>query len=1044
MSLSDLSIERPILTWMMILALIVFGVLGYNRLGVDQYPNMEFPVLTVTATLEGATPEGIEEDVTDVLEEQLSTVAGVRNIESTSYRGSSVIKVEFNLGTDLDIAAQNVRDKVALARKWLPRAVEAPVVGTFNPNDQPILWIPLKITSTATVASEFVRRRINPFLETIPGIAGVSVFGRQDRNIRIWLDGDELTARRLSAVDVLDALRRQHVELPAGVIEGNRLQYSVRTAAEFRSIRELEGMVVAQVDGAAVYLRDVARVEDGAEDVETIMRYNGQVSVGMGIRKQSGGNTVGIVDEVMSRLAEVEKILPPEIKIEEPEGFIDFSKGVREAVAETQFALIFGAALAVLTVFIFLRRTRPTLIIALAIPVSLVATFGLVWIFGFTLNTMTLLGMTLAVGVVIDDAIVVLENIERHRAGGKSSTEAAKDGTREIAFAATSATISVAAVFLPVVFVDGLVGSFLGEFGLVVAGSVMISLFVALTLTPMLAARMPPPEPRKPGSIYDRLESGFERLEASYKKLLNYSIDHRWITVGLTAFSLLLAYVFASQLKTEFFPPADEGIFFAKFEAAPGTSVWATLEYLEQDEKWFLDQPEVIGIFSAAGSSGGFTPPKSNAGMIFGTLSNRADRDKSVMTLIKEARAAFANVPGRTIRVFNPSESMSGSSGGGFSVQLRGNLSLEELDRVASEFIAGLERHAGFVDLDTSLKLGLPELRIQPDREKAAEMGVDARTIAEAVQLMVGGLDVGVFKEAGRRYDIRMRLEKDLRDDIESIGSLYVRNRDGDPVALRNLVTIERGAAPSDITRTNRQRSVTIRANLDGLKLGEAIVIAEQVSREILPASMTFHVIGDAETMSEGNAQFAVAMMLGILVIYMVLAAQFESLLQPITVMLALPLSMVGALGGLLMFGYSLNLFSLIGIILLFGLVTKNSILLVDYANQLRRTGLDKVEAMRRAAPIRMRPVLMTAVSMIFGVLPAALGWGPGSETRAPMAVATAMGMFSSTMLTLLFVPVFYILIDDLGEFVKKQVGRIFGGPRSRVSGSETESEVGT
>jgi HAE1 family hydrophobic/amphiphilic exporter-1 len=1030
MSLSDLSIDRPILTWMMVLALIVFGVLGYNRLGVDQYPNMEFPVLTVNATLEGATPEGIEEDVTDVLEEQLNTVAGVRNIESTSYRGASVIMVEFELGTDLDIAAQNVRDQVAQARRELPKDLEAPIVGTFDPNDQPILWIPLNITSTATEASEFVRRRINPYIESIPGVAGVSIFGRQDRNIRIWLHGDALRARELSAVDVLRALRREHVELPAGAIEGERIQYSVRTDAEFRSIEELERMVIATADGAPIYLRDVARVEDGAEDVESIMHYNGEVSVGIGIRKRSGGNTVGIVDEVLSRLEDLKEILPPEIKVEDREGFIDFSKGVREAVEETKFALLFGAALAVFTVFIFLRRSRPTLIIALAIPVSLVATFGLVWVFGFTLNTMTLLGMTLAVGVVIDDAIVVLENIERPRSNGESSVVAAKTGTREIAFAATSATISVAAVFLPVVFVDGLVGSFLGEFGLVVAGSVMISLFVALTLTPMLAARMPPPEPRKPGSIYDKLESGFETLESSYKRVLHLSIDHRWVTVGLTAVSLVLAYLFATNLKTEFFPPSDEGIFFAQLESAPGTSVWATLEYLEQDEEWFMAQPEIVGIFSAAGSSGSFQPPKTNTGMIFGTLANRADRDKSVMTLISEARTALSPIPGRKIRIFNPAESMS-RGGGGFSVQLRGNLSLEELDRISREFVGRLEAHGGYVDLDSSLKLGLPELRIQVDREKAAEMGVDARTIGEAIQLMVGGLDVGVFKEAGRRYDIRMRLEEDLRDDVDSIGSLYVRSRNGDAIALRNLVTIEKGASPSSITRTNRQRSVTIDANLEGLKLGDAIALAKEIGNEMLPTTVSLHVVGDAEAMSEGNTQFAVAMMLGILVIYMVLAAQFESLLHPITVMLALPLSMVGALGGLLLFGYSLNLFSLIGIILLFGLVTKNSILLVDYANQLRKTGIDKVEAMRQAAPVRMRPVLMTAISMIFGVLPAAIGIGPGAETRAPMAIATAMGMFSSTMLTLLFVPVFYILIDDLGDFVKQIFSRLFGGRRS-------------
>ncbi|MCP4036841.1 MAG: efflux RND transporter permease subunit [bacterium] len=1032
MTLSDISVDRPILTWMMIVGLIVFGVLGYNRLGVDQFPNMEFPVLTVSASLEGATPEGMEEDVTDVLEEYLNTVGGVRNIRSRSYRGSNMIEVEFELGTDLDIAAQKVRDKVARARRELPVDLEPPVVGTYNPNDQPILWIPLKLTTTATEASEFVRRQINPYLETIPGVAGVAVFGRLDRNIRIWLNGDALHARKLSAVDVLAALRREHVELPAGDIEGDRIQYSVRTDAEFRNIDELERMVVAHFKGAPVLLRDVARVEDGAEDVETIMRYNGEVAIGLGIRKQSGGNTVGIVDEVMSRLEEIKRILPPGIRIEEREGFIDFSKGVREAVAETQFALVFGALLAVLTVFVFLRRSRPTLIIALAIPVSLIATFGLVWIFGFTLNTMTLLGMTLAVGVVIDDAIVVLENIERHRADGRDSMEAAKTGTHEIAFAATSATISVAAVFLPIFFVEGLVGSFLGEFGLVVAGSVMVSLFVALTLTPMLAARMPPPKAREADSIYERLESGFNGLESRYRSMLNHSIDHRWTTVGLTLASLVLAYGFATKLKTEFFPPADEGIFFAKIEAAPGTSIWATLEYLEHDERHFLDQDEVVGIFSAAGSTGGYDPPQSNAAMIFGTLEDRTERERTVMEINKSARAALANVPGRTIRVFNPAEAMSGA-GGGFEVQLRGNLSLEELDGVAQAFIAALRARGGYVDLNSSLKLGLPELRIYTDREKAAEMGVDARTIAEAVQLMVGGLDVGVFKEAGRRYDIRMRLEQELRDDQDSIGALYVRGRNGEPVSLRNLVTIEHGAAPSDITRTNRQRSVTITANLDGLRLGEAIEITHEIADEILPPNVTFSVAGDAEAMAEGNLQLAIAMGLGILVIYMVLAAQFESLIHPITVMLALPLSMVGALGGLLAFDHTLNLFSLIGIILLFGLVTKNSILLVDYANQLRATGLDKVEAMRQAAPVRMRPVLMTAISMIFGVLPAAIGLGPGAESRAPMAIATALGMFSSTMLTLLFVPVFYILVDDLGDFVKRNFRRAFGD-RSKLA----------
>ena len=1028
MTLSDLSIERPVLTWMMILALIVFGVLGYNRLGVDQFPNMEFPVLSVTSILDDATPEGIEEDVTDVLEEGFNTIGGVRKISSTSLRGASLIQVEFELGTNLDVAAQEVRDKVAQARFELPPEVEPPMVNTFNPNDQPVLWIPLKTNKSSVATMEVVKRQINPRFETIQGVAGVAIFGGLERNIRIWLDGEALRARQLSAMDVFQAFKREHVELPAGKIEGGRVEYAVTTDAEFESIETLERMVVSQVDGAPVLLRDVARVEDGAEDQDVIARYNGAETVGLGIRKQSGGNTVGIVDEVLRRIDEIELVLPQGIEFENPDGFIDFSRGVREAVAETQFTLVVGALLAVLTVFVFLRRTRPTLIVALAIPVSLVATFGLVWLFGFTLNTMTLLGMTLAVGVVIDDAIVVLENIERHREQGEDARTAAKNGTREIAFAATAATISVAAVFLPVIFVEGLVGSFLGEFGLVVAGSVMISLFVALTVTPMLAARMPAPKPRKPNSIYARLERGFEHLENAYRRALNLSLRHRALTAIATLASLGLAVLFGMELKREFFPPSDEGIFFSNSEAPAGTSLAATLEYLEQDEAWFLAQPEIVGIFSAAGTGGGFDPAsRSNRSMIFGTLASSGNRSRSVMEMIADARKDLGSIPGRQVRIFNPGESMM-SQGGGFDVDLRGNLSLEELDRVSDEFMASLAAIPGFVDLDKSLKLGLPELTVKPDREKAAAMGVDARAIAQTIQMMVGGMDVGTFKEEGRRYDIRMRVEGEDRADPDAIGELYVRNRNGEPVALRNLVSVELGAAPSEITRIDRQRSVNISANLQGIKLADAVQHAQRVAEEVLPPGIGLAMSGEAEAMQEGNEQFGLAMGLGILVIYMILAAQFESLVHPLTVMLALPLSLVGALGGLLLFGHSLNIFSMIGIILLLGLVTKNSILLVDYANQLRRGGMDKVEAMRTAAPIRMRPVLMTAISMIFGVLPAALGIGPGSETRAPMAIATAMGMFSSTLLTLLVIPVFYLLLDDAAEWIKKIFRQIVGG----------------
>jgi len=1028
MTLSDLSIKRPILTWMMTLALIVFGVLGYERLAIDRFPEMEYPVLTVTAELEGASPEGMEEDVTDVIEEQLNSLAGVRSLRSTSYQGVAEIVVEFELGTDLDVAAQEVRDKVARVRRLLPSDLEPPVVDDHNPNDYAILWIPFKSTRSAVETSEFVRRNVKPIFETIPGVASVLVWGRQDRNIRIWLTADGLRSRGLSAGDVIAALHREHLEVPGGLVESRRIEYSVKSEAEFQTLKELARLVVSYQDGAPIYLKDVARVEDGSEDVRSYARFNGQTAVGLGILKQSGGNTVAIVDEVYQRLEEAREILPEGIEIDDDVGFIDFSRSIREAVAETKFALVFGALLAVFTVFLFLRRTRPTLIVAAAIPISLVATFGLVWVCGYSLNTMTLLGMTLVVGVVIDDAIIVLENIERHRELGEEPRVAAAEGTRQIVFAATAATVSVAAVFLPVVFVEGIVGNFMSEFGLTVAGSVMISLFVALTLTPMLAARMPPPKERPPGSVYHRLEVGFRAIETSYKRMLFWALDHRAATIGIAAGAFALAIFFGSQLRSEFFPPADEGIIFVRIESAPGTSIDATLEYLQHDESWLLGQPELGGLFSAVAITGPSGPARPNEGMMFGTLLPLDQRERSVEELMLAARAELGEVPGRQIRVFNPAEMMrGGGSHGDIELEIRGNLALRDLDEISDQVIAALARRGGFVDMNKSLKLGLPELRVIPDREKAAALGVDARTIATAVRAMIGGMDVGVFKEAGLRYDIRVRLEEQDRDDPASIGRLYVRSNDGRPIELRNLTQVETGAAPSEITRSNRQRSVAIAANLDGPTLGEAIETAFEVVNPILPEGVTLGLAGQAQAMQESVRQFKLALLLGLLVIYMVLAAQFESLFHSFTVMLAVPLAMVGSLGALWVTGNTLNLFSVIGIILLFGLVTKNSILLIDFANQLREEGLDKREAIRQAAPIRMRPVLMTAIALIFAVLPAAAGVGPGAESRAPMAIATAAGMFSSTALTLLVVPVVYLLVDDGAEWLKSHLRRLVG-----------------
>ncbi len=1024
MSWIDLFIQRPILTWMVTLSLVVFGVLGFVRLGVDQYPDMEFPVVGVTAVLEGASPEVVEEDITDPLEEHLNTIEGVRKLSSRSRQGITTIGVEFELGTDLDAATQDVRDRVERARFDLPEDLEPPVVSKRDFGGFPIMWVPLMSPRPQAEASEFVKHQVKPKVETVPGVAGIEIFGELEREIRIWLDGEALRARGLAATDVIGALRREHVERPGGVVEGGLIEFSVKTDAEYRTVEELADMVLAFEDGAPVRLRDVARVEDGVEDQRFYSRYDGSTAVGIGVVKTSDGNTVAVADEVLHRLGKIQETLPADMRFKQGDGVADFSRSIRHAVEEAIFSLWFGAILATLTVFVFLRRFRPTLIVALAIPFSLVTTFGVMWMFDYTLNTMTILALTLAVGVVIDDAIVVLENIERHREEGEDPKAAASRGAREIAFAATAATVSIAVVFLPVIFVEGMVGNFLAEFGATVAAAVMISLIVALTLTPMLAARIPAPKERSHGGIYDTFERWLDALERGYRRVLHWAVGHRAATLGVAGLTFLAAFGLAGQLGAEFFPSSDEGRFFVSIETPPGTSPEGTLEMVKRAEKWVLAQPEVAGVFAGAGSGGSSSGNDPTRGIMFVMLKNRGDRERSSHELVAEAREVLGRIPGVRIRASDMSGFGHSSDSGDMEFLLQGNVELDILDGLADRMIAELDGRGGYVDLNKSLKMGSPELRVIPDREKAAALGVDADQLASTVQAMIGGLRVGTFKEAGNRYDIRMRLEQEDRADPRSILGLYVRTRGGDVVELRNLVRIEKSAAPSTITRTDRQRSVEVSANLEGKDLGAALAEAQEIAAGLLPEEVKLVAAGGSEEFLSSFRELGFAMVLAILVIYMILAAQFESLVHPLTVMLALPLAMVGAYGGLFLRGMTLNIFSMIGIILLFGLATKNSILLVDYANQLRARGMDKVTAMTTAAPVRMRPVLMTALSMIFGVAPAALGLGPGSESRAPMAVATGAGMISSTALTLLIVPVFYLVLDDVIGWLRSRLRR--------------------
>ena len=935
----------------------------------------------------------MEEDVTDVLEEYLNTIEGVKRLESRSQLGRSSIGVEFQLEVDPDRAAEDVRDRVNRARMELPDELDPPIVSKMDMSGHPIMFAPLFTERTAVETTEFVEEFIKPRLETTPGVAGLEIFGQLDRAIRIWLDGEALRARGLAATDVMAALGREHVERPGGLVEGGSVEYTVRTDGEYASIEALAAMVVAYENGAPVRLRDVAWVEDGAEDQRFYSRFDGKPGVGVGVIKSTDGNAVAVATEVKRRIDDMQRILPDDMRFKSSEGIMDMTLSIRESVEEANFSLWFGALLATLTVFVFLRRFRPTLVVAVAIPLSLVTTFGVMWALDFTLNTMTILGLTLAVGVVIDDAIVVLENIERHRERGEAPREAAAKGAREIAFAATAATVSIAAVFLPVVFAEGLVGSFLGEFGATVASAVMISLVVALTLTPMLAARIPPPEERAPDSIYRVFDRWIEGLEARYRRVVGWAVSHRIATLGVAVVAFVAGVVLAGGLGTEFFPSGDEGRFFIKMETAPGTSPEGTREILLQNEQWVLAQPEVLAVYAAAGYAGSMSGGENaNQGMMMIMLKPRDQRDRSSQEIITAARSVLGEIPGQKLHISDMSGFSMGSGAGEFEVELKGALALEELGALADQLVVAMEERGGYVDIEKSLKLGRPELRVIPDREKAAALGVDAEQLSATVRAMIGGLDVATFKEGGKRHDIRMRLEARDRDDPAAILDLYARTRTGEVVELRNLVRVEKTAAPTTITRVDRQRAVTVSANLVGKDPGAALEEVEALAAGILPDQVVLEPAGGTREMRESFGQLLFMQGLAILLIYMILAAQFESIVHPLTVMLALPLAMVGAFGGLALGGMTLNMFSMIGIILLFGLVTKNSILLVDYANLLRQQGMDKVTAMLTAAPVRMRPVLMTALSMIFGVAPAALGIGPGSESRAPHGRGSGCG----------------------------------------------------
>lgn len=1038
MWLADTSIKRPVFATMVILGLVVLGIVSYPRIGVDLFPKIDFPMVNITTTLKGASPEIMDIDVTDKIEGAVNTINGVKSIISTSTEGVSAVTVEFVLERDIDLAVQDVREKVSAIRAKLPRDIDEPVIQKIDPDATPVMWIAFfgekSVRELSTYADEVLKEQF----QRINGVGGIWLGGLRLRQVRVWLDRDKLSAYQITAHDVMRALQRENVELPGGRIEGETKEYIIKVKGEFLRAQDFNDLIVSYHKGAPVRLRDIGRAEDSMEERRTIARFNGVPGVGLGIQKQSGTNTVEVINRVKKELENIKKTLPPGTKLEIS---FDQSDFIKRSIREVQYHLIYGGILAIFVVFLFLRNTRTTLISALAIPTSIISTFTIMYAFGFTFNNMTMLALSLSIGILIDDAIIVIENIHRHIEKGMRPREAASFATGEIGLAVMATTFAIVAIFLPVAFMKGIIGRFFLQFALTVVFAVLVSLFVSFTLTPMMASRYLKAVHGRESSVgsqgdnkfktIDRrlptirlsywLDKGYKKIEELYRSLLRIALNHRAIVLITTAGIFIFSLFITRFLGKEFIPPEDQSRFIVRLQAPIDYSVDEADRMFKKAEEIIRYTPEVKTVFYAQGLWG-----EVNKGIMFIALKPRSERERSQEEIMMEVRKKFRQIPG----LKGTAENVSLIGGGVRMVPIQYSIRGSDLSlltdytkKITEEF----SKLPGIVDIDTSLETGKPELRVYIDRDKAADLGVDIATIAETVNLLIGGeVDVTKFKdvERGRRYDVRVRLNPEDRSRPEDIGRLYVRAKDGRLIELSNIVKIQESGGPSIINRVDRQRAITLFANLEDKPLGTAKEELDAISAKVLPPDYSGMYKGMGEIMGESFYYLIFALVLGIIIAYMVLASQFESFIHPFTILLSMPFSFIGAFGALFITGKTINIFSLIGIILLMGLVKKNAILLVDYTNTLRARGMERKEAILTAGPIRLRPILMTTFAIIFGMLPIALGIGEGAETRAPMAITTIGGLFTSLFLTLVVVPVAYDLLDELqGRFIKKKVG---------------------
>jgi HAE1 family hydrophobic/amphiphilic exporter-1 len=1008
MNLPEISIRRHVFAFMLNAVLILFGLIAYQRIGVDKLPYIEFPVISVSTTQRGANPEVIDASITNVIETAVNSVPGIEHIQSTSAPGQSTVSITFDLAKPVDVAFQEVQAKVNQVLRRLPEEADPPVVAKVETNTSPIFWMALQGDRTQQQLNQYAVNVIKKRLETIDGVGEVRIGGRRDRTIRVNLVPARMAAFGIAAQDITDGFRREHIQFSGGFITGQSTEHLVKLDLEFHKLDDLAAMIVGYREGAPVRLRDIAEIEDGLNDFRQMARANGKPTVGIGVVKVPNTNTVAIIEAVLARMQdEIQPQLPPGLElhvIQNDALFID------EMVRSLKSHLVEGTLLAALVVWLFLKSFRSTLIIATAIPVSLFGAIAVMYFFGYTFNSVTLLALLLLIGVVVDDAIVVLENIFRHREHLEPDrVKAAVSGSKEVTFAVIAASFSLAAIFAPVIFVSGILGQFLRSFAVVVTFGVLVSLFVSLTLTPMLCSRFL--EVRKQhGRVYWALERFFRAMEGAYRASLGWALRHRILVLAAALAATASSVLFFRALPVELAPQQDEGKFFVSMRAPAGSSIHYMERKLAEAERLVARYPEITTVYGVIGL--GSAQQVSQATMVI-RMKPRAERRRSQQQVIELVRRDLAQVSG--VRAFPRAPGLvprQRTEPLQFVVRGPG---LEEMGRVAAMLQERLQEDPAIGRMDTDLQLDLPQLVLEPDRLRTAALGLTSSDVALAVNMLTGGVDIAKYNDQpgdGERYDVRVKARDGEFQQQADLAKIYLRNRNGQLVRLDNVARFRETIGPAVISRFDLQYAASFYGN-PALPLGAAVEKVRAAADAALPIGYTVSFIGEAEQLEKTRTAAAFTFALALVLLYMVLASQFNSFLQPLLIMVAVPLAVIGGVIALWLARHSLNIYSMIGLVLLIGLVAKNSILLVDLTNQRRAQGMSVDQALADACPIRMRPVLMTSLTLILALAPAAIGLGAGAETNAPLAIAVIGGMVTSTLLTLVVVPAAYSLLEN-------------------------------